>query len=196
ALALLPAAPPAPPGAPAAPASPAPARCRRPGRAASAPPARPARPPSRPPSAPVAADRRPPPSAPPSTTACSRRSRARVPARAARTAVAQPSQANLLVSGLREQMDRIDEADAVAARAQHDRLGAGALREVPHAAEQGPVRDAGADHHLVAPDEVIDAEDLVDVVDAVLAGLPDLGAAHRPKLPLDLTAPGNERGTR
>src|SRR6185295_4253451 len=90
-------------------------------------------------------------------------------------------------------MDRIDEPHPGAPLAEDDRLCAGAAREVPDTAQQVAVRDPGADHHHVAADEVVDAEDPRDVPDADLLRAPDLGARQRPQLRLDLTTEALQR---
>src|SRR2546430_2527866 len=103
------------------------------------------------------------------------------------------SKADLLVPVGREEVDRVDEADAIAARAQDERLRPGAVGHVAHAAQEVAAGDAGRDHGLVAADEVIDAEDATDVIDPVVGCAVDLGAAHRPQLALDLAAQAAQR---
>src|SRR5207237_1776155 len=67
-------------------------------------------------------------------------------------------------------------------RTHDERVRARGVGEETHAAQELAVRDARrSDDHLLGR-EVVDREDAIDVVDAVLARRLDLGAARRPQL--------------
>src|SRR5207248_3290744 len=75
-----------------------------------------------------------------------------------------------------------------AARAHDERAGAGAVGEVLHAPQEVAVRDAGGGDDRFPGREVVEGEDAVHVVDALLPGALDLGPGRRPQLRLDLAA--------
>src|SRR5439155_13578962 len=75
--------------------------------------------------------------------------------------------------GLLERVLRLDAPDRAGARAEDDRLGDRKSALEPDALEQGPRRDSrGGDEDVLAPDEIVRRQDLVDVV----AGLLELPA--------------------
>src|SRR5262245_44167384 len=95
---------------------------------------------------------------------------------------------HLLAALAREEVDPVHEAHPIAARAHDERVRPRTVSAVAHPAQKVAVRDArGRDDHLVRR-QVVDREDLLDVVDPVLAGALDLAAGRRPELGLHLAA--------
>src|SRR2546423_4599266 len=95
-----------------------------------------------------------------------------------------------------EEVDPVDEAHPVAARAHHERVRAGGIGEVADAAEELAVRDPGrGDDHLLRR-EIVDREHTLDVVDPVRARVLDLGTPRRPELSLQLAAEAAQRSRR
>src|SRR5438046_6730888 len=81
-----------------------------------------------------------------------------------------------------EEMDPVDEADPVAARAHHERMRACAVGEVADAAQEVAVRDAGRGDDRLARRQLLGLEDVRDVVDPLLTRLLDLRSRRRPEL--------------
>src|SRR6267378_6145914 len=106
------------------------------------------------------------------------------------TRLAQP---DFLAAVTREEMDAVDEAHPVAAGAHDERVRAGRVAEEAHAAQEVAVGDAGGRHDHLLRRKVVDREDALDVLDPVLLGLFDLGAARRPQLRLQLAAETTQR---
>src|SRR5438034_9523109 len=105
-------------------------------------------------------------------------------------------QAHFLAAFAGEEVDAIHEANPVAAGAHDERVCACGIGEEANAAEEVAVGDArrGDDH--LAGREIVDREDLLQVLDSVLARLLDLGSGRRPELSLQLAAEIAERGRR
>jgi hypothetical protein len=83
---------------------------------------------------------------------------------------------------------RADDANRARLRAHHQALRAGAVAPVAHAAEEVAVADAGGrEEHVVALDEVVGREHLVEVVTHVERGAA-LVAVAWPQPPLDRAA--------
>src|SRR5689334_22422103 len=76
-------------------------------------------------------------------------------------------QANFLAPLAGEEVDPVDEAHPVAARAHDERAGAGAVGEELHAAQEIAVRDACRGDDRLARGEVVEREDAVHVLDAL-----------------------------
>src|SRR5207302_551565 len=103
------------------------------------------------------------------------------------------AEANFLAPLAGEEVDAVDEADPVAARAHDERVRARGVGEVADAAQQLAARDAGrGDDHLLRR-EVVDREDALDVVDPMLVRVVDLVSPRRPELRLKLAAEAAER---
>src|SRR2546425_5558138 len=84
--------------------------------------------------------------------------------------------ADFLAPLAREEVDAVDEPHPVAARAHDERVRLRRVPEEPDAPQQLAVRDArGRDDHLLRR-EVVDREDAVEILDAVLARRVDLRA--------------------
>src|SRR6266536_260243 len=96
----------------------------------------------------------------------------------------------------REEVDAVHEANPVAAGAHNERVRACGIGEEADAAEQVAVGDAGRGNDYLARREIVDREDLLQVLDPVLARLLDLGSRRRPKMSLQLAAETAERGRR
>src|SRR5439155_4288769 len=95
-----------------------------------------------------------------------------------------------------EEVDAVDEPHPVAPRAHDERVRLRRVREEPDAPQQLAVRDArGGDDHLLRR-EVVDREDAVEILDAVLARSVVLRASGRPELRLQLTAETAQRRRR
>jgi hypothetical protein len=94
------------------------------------------------------------------------------------------NQADFFAPLSREEVDPVDEAHPVVARAHDERMRAGAVGKETNAAKEIAVRDSGgSDDHLTGS-EVIGGEDLADVVDSGLRRLRDLAARRGPELSL------------
>src|SRR5689334_9276310 len=100
---------------------------------------------------------------------------------------------DFLASFPREEVDPVDEAHPVAARAHDERVRARRVGEEADAAQQVSVRHAGGCDDHVLRCEVVDREDALDVVDAVVSRPGDLGPPRRPQLRLQLAAEAAER---
>ena len=103
-------------------------------------------------------------------------------------ASAYPWRPDLLAALAGEEMDAVDEAHPVAARAHDERLRPRRVGEVADAAQQVAARDAGRGDDDVARRELLDREHLLHVLEAELARLGDLACARRAR-----TAPGARR---
>src|SRR5829696_7232053 len=98
-----------------------------------------------------------------------------------------------VVAELGERVPAVDLADRAALRPHHERLRGGAARAVVDAAQQVAVGDTGgAEEHVVALDQVVRGEDLVEVETGVDRALPLL-VGLRPQLGLDLAAEALQR---
>src|SRR5512133_3370267 len=97
-------------------------------------------------------------------------------------------QAHFLAALAGEEVNAVDEANPVAAGAHDERVRACGIGEKADAAEQVPVGDAGRGNDHLAGREIVDREDLLQVLDPVLARLLDLGSGRRPELSLQLAA--------
>src|SRR5215210_4041057 len=95
-----------------------------------------------------------------------------------------------------EEVDAVDEAHPVAARAHHERVRPRRVGQVANAAQKLAVRDPRRDDDHLLRREVVDREDLLDVLDPLLARGLDLGAPRRPQLSLELAAEAAQRGRR
>src|SRR4029077_8796434 len=95
------------------------------------------------------------------------------------TSVAQ--EADFLATLPREEVDSVGEPHPVAAGAHDQRVCAGAVGEKADAAQEVAVRDPGGGNDHLAGDEIVDAEHLLDVLDAVFARRVDLVPGRRPE---------------
>src|SRR3954463_4300043 len=98
------------------------------------------------------------------------------------------AQPDFLAPVAREEVDPVDEAHPVAARAHDERVRPGGVAEEADAAQQVAVRHARRDDDHLLRREVVGREDALDVLDPVLARLLDLGPPRRPQLRLQLAA--------
>src|SRR5437868_9122297 len=95
-------------------------------------------------------------------------------------------EAHFLAAFAREEVDSVDEAHPVAARAHDERVRAGAVGEEANAAQEVAVRDAGRRDDDLARCEILGPEDALVVLDAGFAQLVDLAPRGRPELRLQL----------
>src|SRR6266567_1888055 len=102
-------------------------------------------------------------------------------------------QAHFLAPFAAEEVDAVDKANPVAARAHHERVRPRAVGEEADAAEQVAVRHAGRGDDRLARREVVDGEETMDVVDPLLGRLLDLATRGRPELRLHLAAEAAQR---
>src|SRR5438477_5816828 len=103
------------------------------------------------------------------------------------------AQTDFLAAIAREEVDAVDEANPVAARAHDEGMRARRVRQEADAVEQVAVRDAGCRNDHLLRREVVDREHPLGVVDAVRARFLDLGPTRRPELRLQLAAEAAER---
>ena len=102
-------------------------------------------------------------------------------------------EANLFAALAGEEVDAVDEAHPVAARAHHERVSARRVGEEPDTAKQVAVRDAGRGDDHLAGCEILGAEDAAVVLDPRVAQLVDLAARGGPELRLQLAAEAAQR---
>src|SRR5438105_3488785 len=111
-------------------------------------------------------------------------------------AASDAGQADFLAPLAGEEVDPVDEAHPVAARAHDERARPGAVGEELDAAQEVAVRDAGRGDDRLSGRQVVEREDAVHVLDPLLARPFDLAPGRRPELCLDLAAEAAQRGGR